>query len=87
LVTETLLSATKNVTEILKTPEPDILFVWFGDSALQFQVRVRVNVKKHPLAIIKSKLCYAIRDALKVNNIEIPFPQQDVWFKNKIPLK
>lgn len=47
-----------------------------GDSSVNFILRTWVDVTKQP--IVESALRTLIYDTLNANNIEIPFPQQDV---------
>jgi small-conductance mechanosensitive channel len=61
----------------LAEPEPDALFLGFGDSSLNFQLRAWID-KFDEWVRIKSDLYLAIHDALSEAEIEIPFPQVDV---------
>ncbi len=67
--------------EVLAHPEPIVLFVGFGDSSLDFQVRVWVSNYDRGLTI-GSELHSAIYRALADANIEIPFPQRDLHLKS-----
>lgn len=80
-----LLQAAKSIKTISSKPEPDVLLTGFGSSSVDFEVRAWINIKKIIIPSIKSDLYFAIRDALKDHNIEIPFPQQDIRFRNTIP--
>jgi len=63
------------------SPEPKVLFMEFGDSALLFELRVFIhNIDKRYQAT--SDLNFAIDAAFRENNITIPFPQRDVHIKN-----
>lgn len=84
LVKKILLDVADNTEHVLKEPSPDVIFMWFGDSALQFELRVWMNVKKQTIPPFKSEINFAIWHAFKTNNIQIPFPQQDVWFRNEL---
>jgi small-conductance mechanosensitive channel len=59
----------------------------FGDSSLNFELLVWINIKRIPIPLAKSELNYKIWHAFKEYNIEIPFPQRDVWFKNELIIK
>ncbi len=61
------LSTKKGITTILTD---------LGDSSVNFILRTWVDVTKQPF--VESKLLTIIYDTLNANNIEIPFPQQDV---------
>ena len=66
---------------ILKKPEPFLLFEDFGESALMFQLFFSMN-KSFEANIVKSDLRFKIFEKLKAVNIEIPFPQRVVTLKN-----
>lgn len=58
-----------------------VLFVAFGDSSLNFEVRVFLhNISDLPL--VQSELNYQIDQAFRKNNIEIPFPQRDLHIRS-----
>jgi len=66
--------------QVLKNPEPRVLFVDFGASSLDFWVMFWVE---HPLQRIHvaSDLRMMIWKTLDKHNIEIPFPQQDLHLR------
>lgn len=66
---------------ILKKPQPFLLFEDFGESALMFQLFFSMN-KSFEANIVKSDLRFKIFEKLKAVNIEIPFPQRVVTLKN-----
>ena len=70
---------------VLKYPEPDILFVNFGDSAWNMRLRVWIaDPKDNP--VIRSDLNCAIVRKFRENNIEIPYPQRDVHIRSQSPV-
>jgi potassium-dependent mechanosensitive channel len=66
---------------LLSEPPPDVQFVGFGDSSLDFDLLVWTE---QPLARagISSSLRYNIWYALKDRNIAIPFPQRDIHIRS-----
>jgi len=66
---------------VLKDPEPCVLFMAFGDSSLNFSVRVFVSETGHRLPIIHD-LHVRLEKALRDHNIEIPLPQRDVHIRS-----
>ena len=84
LLKEAVIEIAKSHPIILKTPEPFLLFDDYGDSALMFQLFFSMN-KSFEANIVKSDLRFKIFERLKALNIEIPFPQRVVTFKNNIP--
>ncbi|WP_457681689.1 mechanosensitive ion channel family protein [Thermovibrio sp.] len=83
-VKELLLKAVSGIPGVLTKPEPSVYFTHFGDSSLVF--KLIYYVEKKDLAFgIKSIVNQRIKELFEENGVEIPFPQQDVWFRN--PLK
>lgn len=72
--------ALKNKT-ISTHPRPFVRFSDFGDSSLDFEVFFWV---KEPFLVehAKSELRYAIDDAFRKNEVQIPFPQRDLHIKS-----
>ena len=64
--------------KVLKKPVPTVLLSDFGENALIMTVYFTLNNSFNSNAV-KSDLRYAVFDALKENNITIPFPQRTVW--------
>ena len=65
--------------DVLKYPEPKCLFLGFGDSSLDFQLRAWTTPDN--CFQVQSDLRFAIRKALTDAGIEIPFPQRDLHIK------
>jgi small-conductance mechanosensitive channel len=65
---------------ILDEPAPVGLFTAFGDSALEFELRVW-SESPDALTIVRSEMAVGIQDALAAANIEVPFPQRDLHLK------
>ena len=68
---------------ITKNPKlvPVVLFMDFGNSSLNFELRVYIRNIDHRLQV-KSDINFAIDTAFREAGIEIPFPQQDLHVKN-----
>lgn len=62
-------------------PEPKVLFMEFGDSALLFELRVFIHSIDQKFQAI-SDLNFAIESIFREHNIQIPFPQRDVHIIN-----
>lgn len=69
---------------VLEEPSPTVFFVGFGDSSLDFEVRVFVKerIQRMPLT---HELHMALEKALRENGIEIPFPQRDLHLRSADP--
>jgi small-conductance mechanosensitive channel len=71
----------------LKDPPPRVVFRGFGDSALDFELRVwTVDMTRQP-SVYKSALYFAIWDKFKKHGIEIPFPQRDLHLKTPVKVE
>ena len=79
-VKEILEKVAEDYSGIRKSPKPFVRFKDFGDSALIFELHFWVT-KLLNIENIKSDLRFAIYQVFNENNIEIPFPQRDVWIK------
>ena len=66
---------------IASYPEPSVVFLDFGASSLDFDVRCYVHDVLTSL-MAASELRYAIFKAFKEEGIEIPYPQQDVYIRS-----
>jgi small-conductance mechanosensitive channel len=62
------------------SPKPMVLFRGFGDSSLDFELRVHLYDVDRRLSTI-SNINFAIDRAFRDEGIEIPFPQRDVHLK------
>ena len=81
LVTEALLNAAYSEPNVLHEPSPHVLFRGFGNSSLDFELRVWVRgYDREPY--VRSTLNFLIEDSLRQQGIDIPFPQQDLWLRN-----
>jgi small-conductance mechanosensitive channel len=69
---------------VLKDPAPAVAFIRFGDSALEFELRVWTGTMSDRPTAFKSALYFAIWDSFKKNGIEIPFPQRDLHIKDAV---
>jgi small-conductance mechanosensitive channel len=70
--------------EVINDPPPDTLFIGFGDSALNFQLRAWTGAFKRWQAV-KSELTLGMNAALRDAGISIPFPQRDLYIKSVAP--
>ena len=80
-VREVLLEVAGRHPDVLKSPAPQILFKGFGDSSLDFHLRVWTTTRVQTPLPLASELYFSIFRAFKENGIEIPFPQRDLHLK------
>jgi len=76
-VQELLLAAARSNDGVLGDPPPAALFMGFGDSALNFQLRFWTAQFDRYMAIA-SDVRAAIASRLEADGISIPFPQRDL---------
>ncbi len=67
---------------ILNKPKPDVLFKGFGDSSLDFNLRVWTGEYINRPNVLRSQIYYAVFEKFKEHGVEIPFPQRDLHIKN-----
>ncbi len=85
LVLRTLQEVAEEHPKVLKKPEPDILFLSFGDSAWNLRLRVWLPSPQNHHKI-RSELNISIVRKFRDRNIEIPFPQQDLHVRSAVPI-
>jgi len=89
-VIATLLEIAGNHPDVVKgnpqLSDPYVLFLEFGDSTLNFELRVHIsNINR--CMHVTSDLNRAINTEFNKKGIEIPFPQRDVHFRNSIQVE
>ena len=70
-----------NHPDVMQEPPPETLFLTFGDSALNFQLRAWTS-RFERWVQISSELTVGVNAALRDAGIAIPFPQRDVHIQN-----
>lgn len=87
LVRDTLLEIVNGHEDFVRgnpnLPDPNVLFIGFGDSSLDFEVRGIVRKIDRRLTVI-SDINFAIDAAFREKGIEIPFPQRDINFRGPL---
>ncbi len=69
----------------LKNPEPQVFVEKLGGSAVELKVRVWApSTEWFPL---RMELLWKIKKELEENGIQVPFNQQEVWFKNALQME
>jgi len=77
-----LLQVADTNPRVLKYPECRVLFVDFGESSLDFELRVWINDPQEGVESVRSALRFEIWKIFKEKGIEIPFPQRDLYIKS-----
>jgi small-conductance mechanosensitive channel len=81
-VREILVRVAEGAETVVKYPPPEVWFVGFGDSSLNFELLVWMNIRTYPRDKIASDLYFAIFESFKEAGIEIPFPQRDLHIRS-----
>lgn len=81
LVSDSLLKVAARHPLVQSQPQPDVFFKEFGDSTLNFELRVFIP-SREIFAQVQHELNMAIEAEFKAKDIEIAFPQQDIYIKN-----
>jgi small-conductance mechanosensitive channel len=80
-----LIRVARGQSDVLDEPEPSALFMGFGDSALNFELRAWTGNLEDCLKV-RSGLAVAVNRALAEAGIEIPFPQRDLHVRSVDPV-
>jgi small-conductance mechanosensitive channel len=81
-VVKILMAVAEKNEHILKKNKPRVWFTEYGDSSINFELLVWINVRKRSEKAMRSELYYEIFDALAQAGIEIPFPQRDMHIRS-----
>lgn len=81
-VVEILQKVMKENKRVLGLPEPVAFFAGFGDSSLDFEMRLFIN-KISDRIPVQTELRIAVFEAFAEVGIEIPFPQRDLHIKTR----
>lgn len=66
---------------VLANPAPSILFVSIGASSFDFEIRMFLRDVNWMMAV-KNDVNHAVAQRFAEAGIEMPYPQQDIWFRN-----
>lgn len=83
LVKELLIRVAQAHAKVMEHPGPFVRFVDFGNSSLDFELHFW-SQELFRIEDVKSDLRFEVDQAFRENDITIPFPQRDVWFKNDL---
>jgi potassium-dependent mechanosensitive channel len=78
-VIKMLVTVARANSNILKDPEPQGLFMGFGDSSINFELRAWTDCFDD-WAGVRSELASAVYDAVHAAGMTFPFPQREVRF-------
>ncbi len=70
---------------VLGDPGPDVLLESFGDSSLNFELRVWTREYTSRPGKLRSELNFAILKKFSEHGVQIPFPQRDLHIRSGLP--
>jgi potassium efflux system protein len=82
-----LLEVARSHEDVLDHPAPQALFQGFGESALNFVLRIWTDREYDRTTPIRSDLSLATHRALRDAGIEVPFPQRDLHLTMSPPVR
>ncbi len=85
LAEEVLWKVLSSDSRILEDPAPQVFYLGFGDSALEFEVRAFCSTLTEMLPL-RHDLHKAIDKAFREAGIEIAFPQRDLHFRGPLEI-
>jgi len=74
--------AAKAVNRVHEDPPPVCRLTGFGDSSVDFELRVWISDPEAGVVNVKSDVYVALWETFHENGIEIPFPQRDLHIKS-----
>jgi small-conductance mechanosensitive channel len=84
VVEKLLLEVGDENPNVLRDPAPTVAFKEFGESTLNFELRVWATDMAHRPGNLESQLNFAIWDKFKQHGIELPFPQRDLHIQGPV---
>ena len=80
-VEQALLNAARRHRAVLRKPAPEVWLIGFGDSSVDMELLVWIDVRRIDRMQLTGELNFHIWDVLKEQGIGIPYPQQDLYLK------
>jgi len=81
LVMQTLMECAEKHSMVLSNPKPAVIFFGFGDSSLDFELRVWIADFDHHLQVL-TEINQSIEQRFRDLGVEIPFPQRDLHLRS-----
>ncbi|MBB3763188.1 mechanosensitive ion channel family protein [Sphingomicrobium lutaoense] len=76
-----LIEAVTKCERVLKNPKPNIWMAEFGDNSVNFEIKAWIKDPESGVGNVRSEILKNVWKSFKDNDIEIPFPQRDVYIK------
>ncbi|MFZ3341089.1 MAG: mechanosensitive ion channel domain-containing protein [Terriglobales bacterium] len=82
IVRDVILGVARSHRDVLSDPSPEVVFLDFGESSLDFELRIWTIQQLQTPTRLKSDLYFAIFNAFREKSIELPYPQRDLHIKS-----
>ena len=82
LAQKLMLQAAVESPRVLKSPEPRVQLLNFGDSSVDHEIRMWISDPEGGIGNARSDVLNRCWRLFRENGIEIPFPQRDIWLRN-----
>ncbi|WP_373486441.1 mechanosensitive ion channel family protein [Blastomonas sp.] len=76
-----LYQAVDESPRVLKKPEPKVWMTDFGDNSVNWEIRAWISDPEGGMGNIRGDVLMRVWNLFKENDIEIPFPQRDIYIK------
>jgi len=87
LAQKLMVEAINDCEHVVKYKGNDVWFMGYGASSLDFMVLFWLNMSEgFQITAVKNVFLTSLWHKFKEHGIEIPFPQQDVWFRNGLSI-
>jgi len=83
---ELALEAAAECDRVLKTPAPVCSMTEFGDSSVNFRLRIWISDPQNGTGNVRGDVLMRLWDKLHEHNIEIPYPQRDLHLRSAEPI-
>jgi potassium efflux system protein len=81
LAHQVMMDAVHSLPHVLAEPEPSVLFMGFGENALNFSINIYVNELAQRLSVTHD-LLMRLEKSFREHNIELPTPQRDIHIRS-----
>jgi small-conductance mechanosensitive channel len=81
-VEKILLAVAEKEPMVAKFQKPVVRFIAYGDSSINFELLIWIDVRVTPRRQVRSALYFEIFEEFRKAGIEIPFPQRDIHIRS-----
>jgi small-conductance mechanosensitive channel len=81
-VEKLLLAVAEKEPMVAKFQKPVVRFIAYGDSSINFELLIWIDVRVTPRRHVRSALYFEIFEEFRKAGIEIPFPQRDIHIRS-----